>query len=161
MANADWSWKPGKTAPRQKLNSDPDAAVSIKGSPRTTIPASTSKTEEAQTGGWGHGLGNNVNNTMNGFNAAHDKAANAMDRKHAKFFQARRKQRKKDKAMRRLHGPKACQRPTIVKPGPTIINNAPRLNIITSGPGHLSAGTCDVALQDWQKHGINRARGKH
>jgi hypothetical protein len=62
---ANWAWKPGK----QEKRKEPQGVSIGSGNDKSAIPSSTSRLEAIKTGGWGHGLGNNVNATGNGVNA--------------------------------------------------------------------------------------------
>jgi hypothetical protein len=68
-------WSPAKGKARKVLTGTPR----IQGSPKTTVPASMSKSVRSDCGGWGRGLGNNVSNTMRGVNAAPDAMAAEID----------------------------------------------------------------------------------
>ena len=46
---------------------------------RSVVPASMSKTQQAQKGGFGHGLGNNICQHERGFNAIEDKLNHTLD----------------------------------------------------------------------------------
>lgn len=120
---------------------------------KSVVPHVESKTERAQTGGWGRGPGNNVSDTMRGVNSAQDRMAAHMDRNFAKYFKAKRKAR----IMARRNAaptPKVC--PPVSKP----VVAAPPAPIPQAALPRLTAGSTDVALQSWQTHALNRLRGK-
>lgn len=145
MARTDWSWRPGKQAPRKKIEGTPR----VEGSPRSTVPHVEQKTEKAMTGGWGSGPGNNVSATSCGVNAAQFQMATHMDTKFGDEFKARRAARKANKAMA---GKRKVDVPNILGPWP-----APKDR---DGFVRIPPGTMDVALRPWQEHALSRLKTK-
>lgn len=142
-AHVDWSWKSGPQKARAKLT----GAARVQGSPRSTVPHVESKTERAETGGWGSGPGNNVSMVANGINAAQLKMATHMDENFGHVLKAKRRQRR---ANRHKAGHKT---PTLVQHGPRPADKP------TQSVGvRLEAGVCDVALKGWQIHSLNRLK---
>jgi hypothetical protein len=146
MAKVNWSWRPGKQAPRAKI----DGVARVQGSPRSTVPHVEQKTEKAMTGGWGQGTGANVSNTMRGVNTAHDTAMTAIGTLAKAHTPGRMKERQRTAERRKAANMLAPQK--AVGPMQTPKVRAPM--------PHIEPGTLNVALASWQEHALSRLKTK-